>query len=732
MAHGILRKSSITAPNVSDGPGGFRTRRRLSAIPKRSKRTDDEAMPEVMLRLERAEATNRQLREAIDMLPQGVVVLDREGRYVLWNQQYADIYKKSADLFEIGVRLEDTLRIGVARGDYPEARGREEEWIAERVRRLYQPKERHEQWISDGRCILIDERLTTDGGVVGLRVDISELKEREASFRMLFEANPVPMFVARREDKIILSANRAALRHYGFTLEDLRVKTLFDLHHPDDHRNLDSLYDGRAEQFAGQTWRHLKADDTSIDVAIYASSITQGQTPAILFAAIDITERKAAEAKVAYLAHHDALTGLANRVFLRKRLNEMLMSRKRSGTGVAVLCIDLDNFKIINDSMGHAAGDSLLQQLSERIKGTLRKDDMAARLGGDEFAVVLANANHAVEVSSVAQRIIDVLREPFRVDDHTINVTASVGIALCPSDGEEAEVLLKNADLALYQAKGDGKGCYRYFEAEMNVRVQARRKIEADLHQAFLNGGLEIHYQPLVSLSSREVSGFEALLRWPHPERGYIPPSEFIPIAEECGLIGPLTDFVLQRACHDAAHWPKKARLAVNMSPQRFRIGNVFNAVSDALRSSGLEPGRLELEITEALLLENSESVLTILHAIRSLGVRISMDDFGTGYSSLSYLRMFPFDKIKIDGSFVRGIGFGNESQAIIRAIMGLGSSLGMTITAEGIETESEQEFLRAVGCDEGQGFLYSKARPVTEVPELLDMLNQQSQFRLV
>ncbi len=683
-------------------------------------------------RLERLEATNRQLREAIDMLPQGVVVLDREGRYVLWNQQYADIYKKSADLFEIGVRLEDTLRVGVARGDYPEAAGREDQWIAERIAKLYQPKDRHEQWISDGRCILIDERLTSDGGLVGLRVDISELKQREATFRMLFEANPVPMFVAREADMVILSANAAALQHYGFKQDELSATSLFDLHHPEDHIHLDSLYSGRSDGFAGQTWRHLKADETSIDVAIYSSAIIQGQTPAILFAAIDITERKAAEAKVAYLAHHDALTGLDNRVSLRRRIDELLTSRKRTRSGIAVLCIDLDNFKVVNDTMGHAAGDSLLQQFAKRIQESLRKDDIAARLGGDEFAIVLANGDHAVDVSQVAQRIIDVLREPFEIEEHHVNVTASVGIALSPGDGEDVEALLKNADLALYQAKEDGKGCFRYFEAEMNIRVMARRKIENELHQAFVNGALEIHYQPLVSLNSGDVSGFEALLRWPHPERGYIPPSEFIPIAEDCGLIAPITDFVLNRACHDATTWPKKARLAVNMSPQRFRIGNVFQAVSDALQSSGLDPARLELEITEALLLENSESVLSILHSIRGLGVRISMDDFGTGYSSLSYLRMFPFDKIKIDGSFVRGIGIGNESQAIIRAIMGLGSSLGMTITAEGIETESEQEFLRAVGCDEGQGFLYSRAQPVTEVPKILDALCNQNQFRLI
>ncbi len=729
MSYEFLREAqpSINS-NRAAGLHRVRSQRTSGTVLGRFKR-DKSALAQ---RLERAETTNKQLREAIDMLPQGVVVLDQEGRYVLWNQQYADIYKKSADLFEIGVRLEDTLRIGVTRGDYPEASGREEQWIAERIARLYQPKERHEQWISDGRCILIDERLTTDGGVVGLRVDITELKEREESFRMLFEANPVPMFVARKEDKVILSANTAALRHYGFKLDELSTKTLFDLHHPDDHGQLDRLYGGKADEFAGQTWQHIKADQTSIDVAIYSSSVTHAHTPAILFAAIDITERKAAEAKVAYLAHHDALTGLANRVFLRNRLDELLALRKRSGAGIAVLCIDLDNFKVINDSMGHGAGDSLLQQLAQRVQDSLRKDDIAARLGGDEFAVVLANANHAVEVSSAAQRILDVLRQPFEIADQTINVTASVGIALCPSDGDTAEALLKNADLALYQAKEDGKGCFRYFEAEMNVRVQARRKIESDLHHAFADGILEIHYQPLVTLNSGEVSGFEALLRWPHPERGFVPPAEFIPIAEECGLIAPITDFVLRRACQDAMTWPTQARLAVNISPQRFRIGNVFLAVSEALKSSGLAPERLELEITEALLLENSESVLSILHAIRGLGVRISMDDFGTGYSSLSYLRMFPFDKIKIDGSFVRGIGFNKESKAIIRAIMGLGTSLGMTITAEGIETETEQEFLRAVGCDEGQGFLYSKARPVADVPHILDTLNHANLLHAV
>jgi predicted signal transduction protein with EAL and GGDEF domain len=328
--------------------------------------------------------------------------------------------------------------------------------------------------------------------------------------------------------------------------------------------------------------------------------------------------------------------------------------------------------------------------------------------------------------------LLAVFSQPFDLDGHTVTVGTSIGVALAPGDGSDPDRLLKSADMALYRAKAEGKAAFRFFEQDMDARVQARRRLETDMRAALQAGTFEVHYQPLVNLETGEVRALEALMRWPHPERGMIPPSDFIPVAEETGLIAQLGLFVLRRACADAALWPDGVKVAVNLSPMQFKNGTLFQAVRDALGDVGLAPTRLELEITETLLLDKSEHVTATLHALRALGVRISMDDFGTGYSSLSYLRMFPFDKIKIDGSFVRGIGFSNESKAIIRAIMGLGSSLGMTITAEGIETESEQEFLRAVGCDEGQGFLYSKARPVAEVPHILDVLGRPSRGQIL
>ena len=443
-----------------------------------------------------ARKSHERLRQAIDLLPQGIVFLDAEGRYVLWNRKYAEIYSKTADLFEEGARLEDTLRIGVARGDYPEAAGHEDEWIAERLQKLYQPGARHEQMLADGRVILIDERLTDDGGVVGLRVDITELKQREASFRLLFDGNPVPMIVCALDDERILGVNDAAISHYGYSraeFEKLKIRSLqaFDSEPP-------WTTDHSSEEQAARTWKHVKANGALIDLAIYSRELTYADRPA------------------------------------------------------------------------------------------------------------------------------------------------------------------------------------------------------------------------------GRITGFEALVRWPHAERGMVSPAEFIPVAEETGLINPLGGLMLRRACLDAATWPDDVRVAVNLSPLQFRSGNLLSVVTDALKHSGLPARQLELEITETLLLEKSAQVLATLHALRALGVRISMDDFGTGYSSLSYLRSFPFDKIKIDQSFVRDLGANREAQAIIRSIVSLGKGLGVTITAEGVETEAELSCLRAEGCDEGQGFLFSKARPNVEIISLL------------
>ena len=678
------------------------------------------ARAETEAAIAQARRAHERLRDALDILPEGIVFLDEDGRYILWNKQYAEIYKRSADLFSEGARLEDTLRIGVARGDYPDAIGREEEWLAERLTLLHNPRGRHEQRLSDGRCILIEERRTSDGGVIGLRVDITEMKQREASFRLLFDGNPIPMFVCDRAEQNILAVNDAAIEHYGYDRDAFMALGLRDIHDPDEQADLAEIANASAENQSGRTWKHRKADATTIDVAIFSRLLTYGTHAATLIAAIDITERKRAEARVAFMAHHDALTALPNRVLLRLRMEEMLTRMHRSGEGVATLCIDLDNFKTVNDTLGHPYGDLLLQAVADRLRSVARGEDVVARLGGDEFAILQTGIAGPDDVSAFARRVLAAVAEPYDLDGHQVCAGASVGIAVAPGDGADADRLLKNADMALYRAKGDGKNTFRFFEAEMDARAQARRSLEVDLRKTLASEGFQLHYQPLVDLASGEITGFEALLRWPHATRGMIPPAEFIPVAEETGLIGQIGAFVLRKACMDAACWPQSVKVAVNLSPLQFRTGNLLQLVIDALKASGLSPRRLELEITETLLLERSEAVLATLHALRALGVRISMDDFGTGYSSLSYLRSFPFDKIKIDRSFVHGLRGQADSQAIVRAIISLGASLGITITAEGVEDESDLACLKAEGCNEGQGYLFSKAKPQADVLRLL------------
>ena len=665
-----------------------------------------------------ARKSHERLREAIDILPQGIVFLDADGRYILWNKKYSEIYSRSSDLFQPGARLQDTIRIGVARGDYPEAIGREEQWIAERLTRLYQPGERHEQVLADGRCILIEERLTEDGGIIGLRVDITELKQREASFRLLFDSNPIPMIVCALDDERILGVNGAAVEHYGYSraeFEKLTIRSVqaFESEPP-------WAGERSSDEQAARTWKHVRADGTLIDLAIYSRHLLYGDQPAVLLALMDITERKRAEARLAFMAQHDGLTGLPNRNLLRQNMDEILQHTRRSSDKAAVLVLGLDNFKAVNDTLGHGIGDKLLRAVAKRLRSTLREVDTLARLNSDEFAIVQSGLTRPEDAVLLARRLLEAIGDPYLFDGHSIVIGASIGIAMAPGDGDESEKLLKNADMALSRAKNDSRGTFSFFEAGMDARAQSRRKIESDLRDAIQNDVLRPYYQPLIDLSTGRITGFEALVRWPDPERGMISPAEFIPVAEETGLINGLGGLMLRRACADAALWPEDVRVAVNLSPLQFRTGNLLSIVMDALKQSGLPARRLELEITETLLLEKSSQVLATLHALRALGVRISMDDFGTGYSSLSYLRSFPFDKIKIDQSFVRDLAANRDAQAIVRSIISLGIGLGVTITAEGVETEAELSWLRAEGCHEGQGFLFSKARPNAEVVGLL------------
>ena len=432
----------------------------------------------------------------------------------------------------------------------------------------------------------------------------------------------------------------------------------------------------------------------------------------------DVTERRRAEQQIVHMARHDALTDLPNRVLLREQLEHELKRVKR-GEIVAMMCLDLDHFKSVNDTLGHPIGDELLKLVADRLRGCTREPDTIARLGGDEFAIIMTQLRQPSDAAVLARRIRASISRPYQVDGHQIISDISIGISIAPIDGTEPDQLLKNADMALYGAKGDGRGTYRFFEAEMDRRMKDRRDLEMDLRQALANGEFELHYQPLVNLQTNEITTFEALLRWNHPTKGLISPADFVPIAEETGLIVAIGEWVLRTACKETANWPSHVKVAVNLSPAQLKTKNLVAIVKEALADCGLAAERLQLEITETMLMQNTFATLAMLHELRKLGVQIAMDDFGTGYSSLSYLRSFPFDKIKIDRSFIQDLANGAEPRAIVHAVAGLAKCLNMISTAEGVETQQQLDTLQAVGCTEMQGYLFSRAKPADEIVQL-------------
>jgi diguanylate cyclase (GGDEF)-like protein len=434
----------------------------------------------------------------------------------------------------------------------------------------------------------------------------------------------------------------------------------------------------------------------------------------------DITERKRAEQEIVRLAHHDALTGLANRNLLHGRIEQAISRAKRHGEGFAVLCVDLDRFKTVNDTLGHSVGDELLRQLAERLKGCVGDIDTVARVGGDEFVVLQSRASRMDEAGALARRIQQCVGEPYRVAGSHMSIGVSIGIALAPQDGMGVDQLLGNADLALYRAKAGGRNTFCFFDADIEKAALERNRLERELPQALERNEFELFYQPWITFANGDFSGCEALLRWRHPEHGIIGPAEFIAIAEDIGMIGRLGDWVLRRACRDAVGWPRPLKVAVNLSAAQFMTGDLFGTVMAALEASGLPPQRLELEITETLLLDDYEGTLAILHRLRDRGVSIALDDFGTGYSSLTYLRQFPFDRIKIDQTFVAEMTTRADCAAIVMAVAGLGRSLGVDITAEGIESSDQLMMLRAAGCTDGQGYLICRPQPANLIAEII------------
>ena len=556
-----------------------------------------------------------------------------------------------------------------------------------------------------------------------LRASEARLRASEARFRQLADATFEGLVIHR--DGIVIDANTAMAAIVGWPQELLIGRNLFDLCTPSSHDQLRAQLAALARseaQVAGDppieiNLRH--ADGSPIPVEIHARTMPFENGDARVVAVRDIRERKAAEERILHMAHHDALTSLPNRNLFRDRLGQAMARAKRGGNTVAVLCLDLDRFKPVNDLLGPEIADELLRQVALRLTDSIRADDTVARLGADEFALIQVGLSHPDGPAVMADRLVKAIAEPFCICGHQIVIGTSIGIALYPSDGISGDELVRAADTALDRAKASGGGTFRFFESEMDLRLQERRHLERDLRQALMTEQLELHYQPLLDCDQLTVLGCEALLRWRHPERGPVSPADFIPLAEECGLIMQLGAWVLRTACREAAGWPDDKIVAVNLSPIQFRQPDLAEQILAILAETGLSPNRLELEITEGVLIEDTERTLATLTILKNAGIHISLDDFGTGFSSLSYLQRFPFDKIKIDRSFIWAMEKNPDSMSIVRAVIALGRSLRITVTAEGVETPTQLAWLQNEDCDQAQGYLLGKPMSRVDIAKL-------------
>ena len=682
-----------------------------------------------MMEREVAERRSAQTRlaDALEGSREGVVVIDAESRIALANSQAANFLGRSAHM----------LRPGAAVADISDALalpGNDDVQLLRQDGRLPATGEAR---LRDGRWLRVSQSATQDGGSVAVWSDISELKDHEERL----EATNVRLDAALDNmsqglclydsHNRLMVFNRRFCEIFGLAQDDLRPGVTFrevlDLSIAAGAHPGKSVADLIAEQ-AEFVSQHA--------IGAYHLELSRGRVVAIVHQPMpdggwvatyeDVTERRRSEARIAFMARHDALTGLPNRALFGEKIEEAVASVGRDG-GFAVLCLDLDRFKQVNDTLGHHVGDELLRAVAQRLRYCVREADTVSRLGGDEFAIVQPKVDRPEAAALAAHQIIEVLSAPYDVAGHRITIGVSIGISLAPGDGAASGKLLKNADVALYRAKADGRGTWRFFEAEMDARLQARRTLELDLRDALDRDEFEIYYQPVYDIKHDRVSGFEALVRWRHPTRGLVMPAEFVALAEEIGLIIPIGEWVLRRACAEASGWPAHITLAVNVSAAQFRGMTLVQTVRDALANSNLPARRLELEITESVLLADNVATLAILHMLRDLGVGIAMDDFGTGYSSLSYLRAFPFDKIKIDQSFVRDITAQGGPGAIVRAIRTLADCLAMRTTAEGVETYEQFQWLIDEGCDEAQGYYFSRPVPAAGIPELISRLRDFS-----
>jgi len=695
------------------------------------------ACEDVTERLRAEEALKQQnllFDAALENMANGLCVYDKDMRLLVRNSNYLKIYRLTPDEAKPGTHLADLLGAVMRNGVYP-ANFDTNHLLEDLRQRLSGMTDLVVQRrMSDGRLLAVRYRPLRDGSFVATYDDITERErahdELSEQYRRFDAAlnNMTQGLVMLDSQLRVIVCNQRYIEMYrlspeivkpGVAMRDVMAHSCALGNHP--ATTAERLYDDYAERLnkGGQhtLYRHL--GDGRI-IKLTHRPMEQGGW---VITYEDVTERRKAEARVAHMAQHDALTDLSNRVLFRDKMADGLAEVAAHGDEMAVLCLDLDNFKTVNDRLGHAVGDKLLRWVAARLRECAGPNDTVARLGGDEFAV-LQRGPQPQSAERLASRLVEIIGHPPPMENHIIHTGVSVGIAIAPDHGLDPDELMKCADLALYQAKARGRGVYQLFHPEMEALARSRHMLETDLRGALEAGEFHLVFQPQIRLGRSELTGFEALLRWNSAARGAISPADFIPIAEETGLIVPLGEWVLRSACAIAAKWPDHIRIAVNLSPVQFRARGLVAMVTSALAAAGLDPKRLELEVTETALIEDDEATVAILHQLRKLGVRVSLDDFGVGYSSLGYLRKFPFDMIKIDRSFVGTLGLSHESAAIVRTIASLGSNLGVETTAEGVETAEQLEFVREAGCTAVQGFYFSKPCSAADVGRLIEQLN--------
>ncbi len=671
-----------------------------------------------------------QLDTALNNMSQGLNMFDAAGRLVVCNERYLQMYGLSADVVKPGCSVEELVQARIASGTFFAADP--QQYIADLLEtmRKRDPTSTAME-LPDGRIIAVNSQPTPDGGGwVVTHEDITERRrtemerDRSQAFATTVIEN-VPTTILLKDARTLryVLVNKAGEQYLGMTRDRMIGKTADDVHSNEEAAAVAAydrrlIEDGLPQHHDDHPVTMPNGDRRVVATTRLVIRDDHGKPQYLLAMVDDRTHRKRAEAEIERLVHHDLLTSLPNRAAFTACIDATTESATRESTSFALLCLDFDRFKEVNDVYGHATGDEVLRQLAKRLQAAVG-GAFVARLGSDEFVVIATDGQQPAAAEAMVDRLLAAIKEPMTVNGDAISIGLSIGAAIFPADGADSASLVANADAALDRAKAEGRGRFRFFEAGMDQRLRERRALQHDLRSAIARGELILHYQPQARIDG-EVFGFEALVRWQHPQRGLIPPSTFIPLAEESGLIGPLGEWIMREACREAASWPKPLQIAINLSPVEFRHGDLTGLVHSVLLETGLAPSRLELEITEGVLIDDFSRALSTLRRLKALGLRIAMDDFGTGYSSLSYLQSFPFDKIKIDKSFISNLGQNHQSLTIVRAVIGLARALELPVLAEGVETKEQLGFLAKESCHEVQGYLIGRPLPIEHYGALI------------